>query len=258
MPQRPSVLSFFCASLEIHKNVVDPAPVLGRRYDIGSVVIPSGVCQFAGIAGQALSILVGDRVSILVDDEHVPLAVDALRGVVVGHCGVQAFGLVHGDGLLDEVLCVLCGLPLGGSFGGRLGIRCLLKLLDCVCKGGFVQGGAVPCRTSGSGRTGRPDGTLGPWSAGRPLRSGRSLLAHGAGFSLAGNGGQDQSNGRDGGYQQAHCLPPAGVLLNASIAVRRDSVSFVSLSEEYHKVSSRLDDALAVLAMYPASRIARG
>ena len=50
---------------------------------------------------------------VLVDDEDVPLAVDALWAVVVGEGGVEALGLVPADGVVDEEF---------GVFGrGRLG-----------------------------------------------------------------------------------------------------------------------------------------
>ena len=47
-------------------------------------------------------IVVGDDKTVLVDDEDVSLAVDALLGVVVGHGGIEAFGLVSADGLFHQ------------------------------------------------------------------------------------------------------------------------------------------------------------
>ena len=51
---------------------------------------------------------------VLVYDEHVPLAVDALWAVVVGESRVQPLALVPADGFLYEELGVLDGDDLGG------------------------------------------------------------------------------------------------------------------------------------------------
>ena len=51
---------------------------------------------------------------VLIDNEHVPLTIDALRPVVVGEGGIESLGLVPADGLLNKELGVLDGADLGG------------------------------------------------------------------------------------------------------------------------------------------------
>ncbi len=51
---------------------------------------------------------------VLVDDEDVPLAVDAPLPVVVGEGGVESLGLVAADGVVDEEPGVVGGADFGG------------------------------------------------------------------------------------------------------------------------------------------------
>ena len=67
---------------------------------------------------------------VLVNDEHVPLPVHALGAVVVGEGGVQALGLVAGDGASDEVPGVL-----GGGRPGRNGGDGVLGRIEPVGQG---------------------------------------------------------------------------------------------------------------------------
>ena len=52
---------------------------------------------------------------VLIKDEDVPLAVDALFGVVVGDSRVQPFRLVSVNGFLDEVSGVFGGSDFAGA-----------------------------------------------------------------------------------------------------------------------------------------------
>ena len=55
---------------------------------------------------------VSDDGLVLIDDEDVPLAVNALWGVVVVERSLEAFGVVAVDGALDECLGVGSGIGL--------------------------------------------------------------------------------------------------------------------------------------------------
>ena len=79
---------------------------------------------------------------MLVDDEHVPLAVDALEAVAVGEGGLQALALVARDGAADDVPDVLEEVRAGRDEGDGGPDR----LLDVGAGQARADGAAPPPR----------------------------------------------------------------------------------------------------------------
>ena len=69
------------ARFRIQQHVVDPAPRLGGTQHIVAVEVSRGVDAQGGVAAPEHLVMVRYGVAILVDDEDIPLAVDALAGV---------------------------------------------------------------------------------------------------------------------------------------------------------------------------------
>ncbi|CAI8005765.1 hypothetical protein GBAR_LOCUS4389 [Geodia barretti] len=113
----PGVLGLHNARGGIGIGVVEPGAVLvGGGGDGG----PGGVGVGSQSLGDVLAHQVGvggmsDDGLVLIDDEDVPLAVNALLGVVVGDGLLQAEGDVEVHGLLHEGLGVGGGVGLAGA-----------------------------------------------------------------------------------------------------------------------------------------------
>ena len=91
------------------------------------VAVGVGAHPALQVQPQAVGVGVSDDEIVLVDDEHVPLAVDALPPAIVGEGGVEALGPVPADGVVDEELGVLGGGGLGRD-GGHHSLRYPLSL----------------------------------------------------------------------------------------------------------------------------------
>ena len=87
-------------------HVGDPLAVVGGRQHLGPEVVAFdvGVHPALHVEAQAVGVGVPDDQIVLVDDEDVPLAVDALLAAVVGEGGVQAVGPIAADCVVDEEL----------------------------------------------------------------------------------------------------------------------------------------------------------
>ena len=95
----------------VQQNVIHPAAILVSPQQVVAVEIPGGVHSKAWISSPKIRVVMGYGVAALIDDERVPLPVNALRRAVVFHGLLQAQGGVQVDGLLDE------GLGVGGGVG---------------------------------------------------------------------------------------------------------------------------------------------
>ena len=127
MTDDPGVLELVLAAGGAEDDVVDPMAVLGGGGEGGAVVDAADVDALAGRADEIGPGGVGDGVEGAVDlfnDEDVPLAVDALGGVVVVEGGLVAVSVVAGEGLGDEPLGVGAAVGLGGGWGvgGGVGV----------------------------------------------------------------------------------------------------------------------------------------
>ena len=137
-PHDPGVLLLLLPGDRVQVGVVDPLPFLGGRGEGGAVVEAAPVDALPRCPDQLRAGGVRDRVEAvlaLLPHEHVPLAVDALGGVVVGERRFEPFGLVAIERLLHERLRVGAGLGLGR---GRAGRR--------RCRRRPERGGLVPAR----------------------------------------------------------------------------------------------------------------
>ena len=99
----------------IDVHVRHPTARFRCRQHLGSEVIAVDVGAHPPLDVQPSPIggVMADHDVVLVDDKHVPLAVDAGRAVEVGQRGAQPVGLIPGDGLVHHELGV----------GRRIGLR---------------------------------------------------------------------------------------------------------------------------------------
>ena len=165
MDHHPGVLGLHNVRGGIGIGVVEPGAVLVSGGGDGG---PGGV----GVGSEGLGDVLAHEVRVggmsddglvLIDDEDVPLAVNALPGVVVGDGGIESFRFVSADGVPYQELGVVGGRRLGRY--GRHGItrvQLLLHLLDERRDGGLIHEG------------GCARGTLRP---GRPLLPGRPSIS---------------------------------------------------------------------------------
>ena len=189
----PGVLGLHGARSGVRVGVTGPFTILIRQckhqFTCGEVVRPNGrgsrMADKVGIGG------VGQHFHFVrVVDEHVPLAVDALRRVVMVNGGIQPFFVIHGDGLFHEVPGVVLhfvsrGCVLGIRFLGwvhvrLLGLRQVRQVPQVPVEQSFqqrkfqqqfqesrdrggIQGGEAVSRTSrsGAGRSGIARRSLG-------------------------------------------------------------------------------------------------
>ena len=107
VPHHPGVFDLDTTQGRIVELVVDPGAV---RAGHGDHHMPDRVSiwatGFGGRVADQVRVAIGDQYVVLIEDEHVPLTVDALGRVVVGQRRIKAVVLVVVDGLLDEGLCV--------------------------------------------------------------------------------------------------------------------------------------------------------
>ena len=89
------------------------------REHVRAEVVPGGIKAHPPLQVQAKAVGVGvsDNEVVLVNDEHVQLAVDAHLAVLVGESGVESLGLVADDSVVHEELGVLGGRGLGRDGG---------------------------------------------------------------------------------------------------------------------------------------------
>ena len=84
MTHDPDVLLTVLSRFRVYQDVVDPTTGLGSAAQIVAVEVAGGVNAEIGVAPDEHGVVVGYSVAVLVDDEDVPLTVDALlRGVVI-------------------------------------------------------------------------------------------------------------------------------------------------------------------------------
>ena len=74
--------------------VLDPLAILCGAEQIVAVEPPGRVDAEAGVAIPELRVVVRNRETIVVDDEHIPLTVNIFRAVVVVDRRLQTFPLV--------------------------------------------------------------------------------------------------------------------------------------------------------------------
>ena len=91
----PGVFLTVFAGFRVYEDVVDPFARLGSAAQVVAVEVAGGVNAEAGIAPDEHGVVVGYGVAVLVDDEDVPLTIDAFLRAVVLDCGVQAEGIVE-------------------------------------------------------------------------------------------------------------------------------------------------------------------
>ena len=99
MAHCPGVLLPVVARFGVHQHVVDPASRLGGAQQVVSVKMSCGVNTKARVPASKHRVVVRLRygIAVFVDDEDVPLAVNALPGVVVGHRILAADGVIKVD-----------------------------------------------------------------------------------------------------------------------------------------------------------------
>ena len=106
-------------ALRVLVHVGHPLDLLRCREHVRAEVAPGDIKAHPPLQVQAKAVGVGvsDDKIVLVNDAHVPLAVDALLAVVVGEGGVEALGLIAANSVIHEELGVLGGRGLGRDGG---------------------------------------------------------------------------------------------------------------------------------------------
>ena len=122
----PDVFVLVCSSVvgsryltfRIPVNIGDPLTIFGGGEHFRTEVVPVGIGAYGTLKVLAydVSVVVAYYLVVLVDDENVPLSVHAIAPVVVGKGVVEAAGVVPADGVVDEVLGVVCR----GGFEGNV------------------------------------------------------------------------------------------------------------------------------------------
>ena len=124
-PDGPAVLQRLIAGGGVEDDVVDPLAVLRRCREVGAVVDAAPVDADTGRAQQLGASGVGDGVDAVLavlQDEDVPVAVDALAGVVEGQRRLAPVGPEAVEGLLDERLREGAGIGLRDRGRGGVGV----------------------------------------------------------------------------------------------------------------------------------------
>ena len=104
MADGPGVLLLVLPGFRVQKDVVHPAAVFVSGEQVVTVEVAGGVHTEAWFAATELGVVVGNGDAIRVDDEDVPLAVDAVDGVVVVDSRLASVALVAFDGLRTKAL----------------------------------------------------------------------------------------------------------------------------------------------------------
>ena len=90
------------SSFRVQQDVVHPSALLSSTKQVVTVEVPGGVHSKAWISSPKIRVVVGYGVAVPVDDERVPLPVNAFLGVVVSDGLLQAQGVIEVDGLLTK------------------------------------------------------------------------------------------------------------------------------------------------------------
>ena len=145
MSDDPGVLLAVLAGGRVEEHIVDPSALFGNPRQFLSIGLPVDVGQVRHAGVEQLGPGGVDDDLVVFDHEDVPLAVDAVGGVVVAEGGLAALFLIAVDGLLDEVSGVGRFVRLGG---GAAGVQ--QRLVARPQEGGQVGAGG-PFREGPSG-----------------------------------------------------------------------------------------------------------
>ena len=88
------MLLLVLAGFRVDYDVLNPTPGFGGRQQVVAIEVARGVHPQAGVPSPQVRIVVANgNPGVAIDDEGVPLAVHAFRGVVVGNRVLQAQGI---------------------------------------------------------------------------------------------------------------------------------------------------------------------